>query len=328
MMMKSQDLMELALSFQKSRIFLTAYELGIFTAIGKKSKSSSQLADELGSAKRHTNRLMNALCSLGILRKAGERFSNTPLSLKYLVNSSPDFLKGIAHNVNMWDSWSALTQTIRHGRPAMDVIMNARGEKWLDSFIAAMHEYATKSASAIVKSLDLSGVSRVLDVGGGSGAYAMAFVRQRKAIAATVFDLSNVVLITKRYIDKQRLSSKVKVVSGDFNTDSLGSDYDLVFISAIIHMNSFKQNMELVHKAAHALRGNGQIVIQDFIMDDDRLNPPLGSFFALNMLLATKSGDTYTESEARIWLKEAGFTNIKRKDTESNTSLIIGRKKT
>lgn len=121
--MKSQDLMELALSFQKSRIFLTAYELGIFTVIGKKGKSSSQVADELGSAKRHTDQFMNALCALGLLKKTGDRFSNTPLSLKYLVSGSPDFIKGIAHNAHMWDTWSALTPTIRDGRPAMDVIM-------------------------------------------------------------------------------------------------------------------------------------------------------------------------------------------------------------
>lgn len=324
--MKSQDLTTLALSFQKSRIFLTAYELGIFTAIGKKDKPSSQVADELGSAKRHTDRLMNALCALGLLKKTNDRFSNTPLSLKYLVSSSPDFIRGIMHNAHMWNNWSNLTQTIRRGRPATNVIMNKRGEGWLEPFIAAMHERAAKSASAIVKSLDLSHVSRVLDVGGGSGAYAMAFARKRKGITATVFDLPSVVSMTKRYIKKEGLLNKVKVVAGDFNTDSLGSGYDLVFLSAIVHMNSFKQNGALVRKAARALLGNGQIVIQDFLMDDDRVNPPVGSFFALNMLLATESGDTYTVSEARIWLKEAGFTNIKRKDTEFGTALIIGRR--
>lgn len=326
--MKYQYLMDLTLAFQKSRIFLTAYELGIFTAIGKKGKSSSQIADKLGSAKRHTDRLLNALCALGLLRKTGERFSNTRFSLKYLVNSSPDFLKGIAHNVNMWDSWSALTQTIRHGRPAIGVTMNKRGADWLDPFIAAMHERATKSALPIVKSLDLSGVSRVLDVGGGSGAYAMAFVRQRKGATATVFDLSSVVSLTRRYIEKEGLSNKIEVVAGDYKIDSLGSGYDLVFISAIIHMNSFKENEALVRQAARALGGHGQIVIQDFFMDEDRVNPPGGSLFALNMLLATQSGDTYKESEARIWLKGAGFTNLKRQDTKFGTALIIGRKTT
>ena len=165
----------------------------------------------------------------------------------------------------------------------------------------------------------------MLDVGGGSGAYAMAFVRRRKQIIAAVFDLPNVILITKRYIKKEGLLSKVKFITGDYNTDDLGSDYDLIFLSAIIHSNSFEQNRILIQKCAHALRDNGKIVVQDFIMDEARINPPFGAFFALNMLVATDSGDTYTESEVRAWLKEAGFTNIKRKDTKFGTTLIIGR---
>jgi len=325
--MKSWDFTELAVSFQKSRVFLTAYELGIFTAIGKNSKSSSEVAVKLGTAARHTNRLMNALSALGLLDKTGNRFSNTRLSLKYLVSGSPRFMKGIMHNVNMWNTWSGLTQTVRSGRPAAQRSMNERGKVWLETFIALMHERAVQSATAMVRLLDLSGVSRVLDIGGGSGAYAAAFVKARKGITATVFDLPNVLPITRKYIKNEGLLNKVTLVAGDYNTDDLGSGYDLVFLSAIIHSNSSGQNGRLIRKAARALRGNGRIVIQDFIMDEDRVNPPLGSFFALNMLVATESGDTYTESEVRTWLKGAGLANIIRKDTKFGTALIIGRKR-
>lgn len=325
-MMRSRDLAELALSFQKSRIFLTAYELGIFTAVGRKSRSSHQVSDKLGTAKRHTDRLMNALCALGLLKKTGNRFRNTHLSLTYLVGDSPGFMKGIMHNVHMWDAWSALTETVRSGRPAARRSMNERGRGWLEPFIAAMHERAVQNASAVVGSLDLSGVSKVLDVGGGSGAYAMAFARARKRIAATVFDLPNVIGLTRKYIREEGLSDRVKLVAGDYNIDDLGGAYDLIFLSAIIHSNSFGQNRILIKKAAHALRSGGRIVIQDFIMDEGRMNPSFGAFFALNMLVATDSGDTYTESEVRAWLEEAGFTDIKRKDTEFGTALIIGRR--
>lgn len=325
--MQSCDLRELALSFQKSRVFLTAYELGIFTVVGGNSKSSSEIAVKLCTAARYTDRLMNALCALGLLKKNGNRFRNTQLSLKYLVNSSPQFMKGIMHNVHMWDTWSGLTQTIRSGKPVTRQGMNERGEEWLEPFIAAMHERAAKSASTVVGSLDLSGVSKVLDAGGGSGAYAMAFAGARKGITATVFDLPSVAPMTKKYIKDEGLSNKVKVVSGDYNTDCLGDDYDLVFLSAIIHSNSSGQNRILIQKCAHALRAGGRVVIQDFIMDEDRVNPPPGSFFSLNMLVATESGDTYTGSEVKAWLEEAGFTGIKRKNTKFGTTLIIGKKR-
>ncbi len=326
--MKSRDLTELALSFQKSRVFLTAYELGVFTAIGAGRKSSAEVAGKLGAAARYTDRLMNALCALGLLKKNGNRFRNTQLSLKYLTSGSPQFMKGIMHNVNMWDTWSGLTQAVRSGRPVAERGINERGREWLEPFIALMHERAAQSATAIVRSLDMSGVSRVLDIGGGSGAYTTAFVKARKGrINATVFDLPNVLSITRRYIKKEGLLSKVTLVAGDYNADDLGKPYDLVFLSAIIHSNSFEQNRRLIQKCAHALRGNGRIVIQDFIMDEDRTSPPSGSFFALNMLVATESGDTYTGSEVKAWLEEAGFVNIIRKNTKFGTALVIGRKK-
>lgn len=327
--MKACDLMELALSFQKSRVFLTAYELGIFTAIGKNSRSSSEIAVKLGAAARYTDRLMNALCALGLLKKSGNRFENTQLSLKYLASGSPHFMKGITHNVNMWDTWGGLTRTIRLGKPVTQQGINDRGAGWLEPFIALMNERAVQSAGAIVRSLDLSGVSRVLDIGGGSGAYASAFVKAPKGrITATVFDLPNVLPITRRYIKEEGLLDKVTLVAGDYNADDLGKPYDLAFLSAIIHSNSSGQNRRLIRRAASALRGGGQVVIQDFIMDEDRVNPPLGAFFALNMLVATESGDTYTESEVRTWLKEAGLVNIIRKDTKYGTALIIGRRRT
>ncbi len=325
--MKTSDIAELTLSFQKSRIFLTAYELGIFTAVGNNSKTSEKIAAAINASPRYIDRLMNALCAIGLLKKTGNMFSNTQFSSRHLVKNNPGFMKGIAHSVNMWDTWSALTDTIRRGGPASKKFINDRGEEWLRPFIAAMHERASQSASAIVRLLELSGVSKVLDVGGGSGAYAMAFAKARKGITATIFDCPNVIPIAKDYVKEEGLLDKVEFIAGDYNKDDFGKGYDLVFLSAIIHINSPEQNRVLIGSSARALRGNGRIVIQDFIMDEDRTRPQWGAFFALNMLVATESGDTYTESEVRAWLKEADFTGIVRKDTKFGTALIIGRKR-
>jgi ubiquinone/menaquinone biosynthesis C-methylase UbiE len=326
--MNAEHLVDLALAFQKSRVFLTACELGVFTAINKAAKSSHEVASELGTAERHTDRLMNALCGLGLLKKRGRQFRNTSLALKYLVRTSPYYMGSVMHYVNMWDTWSALTPVIRHGRSMVKKGLNDRGKKWLKPFIATMHERGRRDAASVAKMIDLSGDLKVLDVGGGSGAYAMAFVKAYRGITATVFDLPNVVPLTKKYIREEGLSDKIKVVVGDFNTDALGNGFDAVFLSAIIHMNSPGENRALLRKAACALRSPGQIIIQDFIMDEDRVNPPFGAFFALNMLAVTRSGDTYTESEVRAWLEEAGFEKIARKDTGTGTSLIMGRKRT
>jgi len=321
-----QVILETASGFQKSRILLTAYELDLFTVLESGDKFSSEVAHVLGTGERATDRLMNALCALGLLEKRAGRFSNTPSASQFLVRGKPDHLAGLMHSVHLWNTWSTLTEAVRRGRSVTADPIDSRGAVWLTAFIAAMHWRACQHAPRVVALLDLSGVSRVLDVGGGSGAYGMAFVRAKPEIRAVVFDLPNVVPLTQEYIRQGGLWERVKTVTGDYEVDMLGSGFDLVFLSAIVHSNSPAQNRDLIRKCVEALSPFGQLVIQDFIMDEDRTTPSFGALFALNMLVGTEAGDTYTESEVHQWMGEAGLCHLLRKDTPFGTSLLMGRK--
>lgn len=317
---------ELATTFQKSRILLTAFELGVFTALGKKSKTSKDVAKIIKAREKSTDQLMNALCALRLLRKKKGRFLNTASGLRFLVKGSPAYMSSLMHTVNQWDTWSTLTGAVRKGASLLAGLWGKRGKKWLAVFIAAMHERTTLQAKDTISRLNLSGVRSVLDVGGGSGGFSIAFVRAKEEINATVFDLPEVVSLARSYIRKEKLSGKVKVAAGDYNSDILGKGFDLVFLSAIVHSNSAGENQSLIKKCVNALNPGGQVVVSDFIMDKERTHPVFGALFALNMLVATERGDTYTESEVRGWMKEAGLSGIKRKDTAFGTTLIIGRR--
>lgn len=321
-----QGILEVTTAFMKSRVLLTAYELGLFTLVDGGVRSSAEAACSLGTNPRATDRLMNALCAIGLMQKQEDSFSNSPLASRYLVREKPDFLAGLMHSVHLWDTWSTLTEAVRRGGFVTPHQVNERGEDWLRAFIAAMHWRARQHAPGVVAGLDLTGVSRILDVGGGSGAYAMAFVRARQGISAVVLDLPNVIPLTREYLSREGLSDLVETVVGDYEKDDLGTGFDVVFISAIIHSNSPHLNRELIRKGVDALNPSGQLVVQDFIMDEDRTGPPFGTLFALNMLVGTQSGDTYTESEVRGWMEKAGLDRIMRTDTHFGTSLMTGRK--
>ena len=315
-------------AFRNARVLLTAYELGVFTAIGDTPQTAAGVAALIKTDERATDRLMDALCGLGLLRKKSGKFSNTPLSARFLVEGKPGYMAGLMHSVHLWRSWSTLTDAVRAGTTVVQrEALNERQVNWLDAFIAAMHMRAYKQAPALVKLLDLRGVRRVLDVGGGSGAYSMAFVRAKKGIHAVSFDLPNVVPLTHRYIESEKLADKISTVAGDYEVDSLGTGFDLVFLSAIIHSNSVDINKQLVKKAYDALNQKGQLVIQDHIMDEDRTAPLAGALFSLNMLVGTRAGDTFTESEIRSWMEELGFKHIRRKDNPATPGLMIGRKR-
>lgn len=321
-----QDVFDMLGGFQKSRVLLTAYELGIFTALGGEKKKSEDVAEAVAADPRATDRLMNALVAIGLLEKSGGLFSNTPFAAQFLVKDSPAFMAGLAHMNHLWDSWSTMTAAVRAGRSVSAKHIDDRGDKWLTAFIAAMHARAYRSAPGVVALIDLTGVSRTLDLGGGSAAYSMAFVRARDGITGTVYDLPNVLPITRGYIEREGLADKIDTVTGDFNVNPIPGGYDLHFMSAIIHSNSPEQNEALMKKSAAALNPGGQCVVQDFIMDEDRTSPEFGAIFALNMLVGTECGDTFTEAETAGWMIDAGLRDISRIDTQVGTALIIGRK--
>jgi len=324
--MNPNAIREFAASFQKSRILLSGFELDIFTNVEVSGTSNNQIADKLQLDKHACERLLNALTSLGFLTKKGDLFFNTPESFAFLSKKSTDYLGGLMHSNHLWNTWSKLTQVVKTGYSANPSEINERGEDWLSPFISAMHDRAKKQAPQQLANIDLSGIKSTLDIGGGSGAYSMEFVSKKPEIEATVFDLPNVVPITKRFLEKEGYSDKVKIYAGDYTTDNLPKGFDLVFLSAIIHSNSLEINSDLVKKCFNSLNKNGTIVIQDWIMNNDRTQPLSGAIFAINMLVGTEAGDCFTELEVTDMLIAAGFKNISRKEFETGLSQMIAQK--
>jgi predicted O-methyltransferase YrrM len=321
------SLRELATGFQASRVLLTAVELRVFSAIGSERRTSAEIAARLATDPRATDRLLNALCALGLLSKADARFANTPDGARLLVESSPEFVANLGHTAHMWRSWHELTACVREGRPAMRDAINDRGEDWLGPFIAAMHYRARAQADGIAGLLPLGGVRRALDVGGGSGAFAMAMARRQPGLEAVVFDLPNVVPMTERYVADAGLAGRITTAVGDYLADPLPGGFDFVFVSAVVHSNRPDQNAALVAKCADALNPGGRVAIVDWVMSPDRVAPTAGALFALNMLVATDGGDTFTEEEIAGWLTSAGLADVTRVATPFGTDIVMGDKR-
>ncbi|MBP7736928.1 MAG: methyltransferase domain-containing protein [Spirochaetes bacterium] len=317
------QIIEMASAFQKSRIILTAFELDVFTVIEGGRATSGEVASLLHADERAVDRLLNALCALGFLLKEKGRFANTPLSRRYLVKGSEEYLSRIGHTLNVYRTWGTLTEAVKKGT---SVTRREYDQFSLVNFIEAMHFRARKSADRLISHIDLTGIERVLDVGGGSGVYSMAFAAAKPGLRSVVFDLPKVTELTRKYVDAAGLSDRISTMDGDYNSDDFGTGYDLVFMSAIVHINSYDENAALVAKAFRSLNPGGAIVIQDHLMEDDRTAPARGALFALNMLVNTQKGDTYTEHEMRQWLEAAGCVAIQRIPTGMENDLMIGKK--
>jgi SAM-dependent methyltransferase len=325
-MMNPNTIREFAASFQKSRILLSGFELDIFTYVDEFGTTNNQIADKLHLDGHACERLLNALVSLGFLTKQNNLFFNTSESFTFLSKNSSEYLGGLMHSNHLWNTWSNLTHVVKTGKSAHPAEINERGEEWLFPFINAMHDRAKKQAPQQLANIDLSGIKSILDIGGGSGAYSIAFVSRKSEIEVTVFDLPNVIPITKRFLDNEGFSDIIKTYAGDYTTDDLPQGFDLVFLSAIIHSNSFEINRDLIKKCFNCLNKNGNIIIQDWIMHNDRTQPVAGAIFAINMLVGTEAGDCFTEQEVTEMLYGAGFKDISRIEFETGLSQMIARK--
>ena len=321
-----EQIREVAYAFRESRVLLSAIELKMFTVLDKHMMHSDEVAEKINSDKRATDRLMNALCGMGLLKKVKDKFYNTDLASKYLVEGKPDFMGGLHHTNNLWDTWSYLTESVRQGSAFKGEQNKEDKQGWVEAFIGAMHYRGVKQARIIATMLNLKDVNKMLDIGGGSAAFSMEFAKKNPSLQATVFDLPHVIPLTKSYVEREGLSSRFSFIEGNYLSDDFGKGYDLILLSAIIHINNYDQNKKLIHKCANSLNNNGRVIISDFIMNEDRVTPYHGAMFSLNMLVGTQCGDTYTETEMTEWMTSAGLSNVERKNTSFGSDLIIGTK--
>ena len=320
------DLQQTINGFRESRALLTAVELDVFSAVGSGGDAPT-VAVQLGTDPRATESLLNALVALEVLAKRDGTFSNTPVSARYLVaGAEHDSRAALLHTAHLWSRWSTLTDCVRRGTSVATDGGSRRDAEWTTAFIAAMHKNARLRAPQVARAVGLDGVRRVLDLGGGSGAYAIAFAQARADLTAEVLDLATVVPIAQRHIDEAGLAGRVKTRAGDLNDDGYGTGYDLVFLSAICHMNGPDENRRMLGKVFAALAPAGRVAIQDFVLDADKTGPKSGALFALNMLVGTGAGSTYSEAEYVDWLRGAGFGEPRRVALAGPTDLMIARR--
>lgn len=314
-MMKSppqpQELMALSRDFMACRVLLSAAELDIFSLLAEPT-SSGKLAKNQGWHERPLRVFLDALAAMGLLTKQNGHYATRPEVLPFLASDSPrTVLPMIRHAATIWNTWSNLTRIVTETGGVKKTPGSFENPEDQKAFIGAMHVAGQSRAAAILQAVNPGPARRLLDVGGASGTYTIAFLRASPEMTATLFDLPHVIDLAKARIAEAGLTDRVRLTAGDFYTDALPADHDLAWVSAIIHMNSPEQNMALFAKVYDALAPGGRIIIRDYVMNPDHTAPESGALFAINMLVGTPGGGTYTYEEIQSALAGAGFGDIR-----------------
>ena len=307
-------------SFAAHRVITVAARSGMLTLLAQRDGSAEEVAAALELDPLATGKMLRALCALGLLRGDQGRFAVVDPLRPHFTPGPDDLVPFIEHSHVMYERWGENLETWLRGQPwqSTQAVSPDPGK-----FGAAMQAMGSFIAQKVVAALDLRGVERMLDIGGGFGHYARTFCRARSGLQATVVDRPEVVELGRQQVATSDLAGRVEFIGGDYLEVGYGQGYDLALLANVLHQESAERAADLVRRATKALTRDGRLVVLDFAIDDARQQQVLGALFAINM---RSFGDTYPEPTLRAWFKAAGLRDVQRIDLPPHRWLIVGHK--
>lgn len=309
--------------------FLSALQLELFTVLKDGPMSAEEVAAATGCERDGLERLLYALVSAKLLTVEGGRFANTAEADCYLVQGRPRYMGDVHHLYS--DVWQALLKTsesIRTGSPQARHDFSAMSEDELAAFLRGLAPGAAASGHALAKHHDFSTCETLVDVGGGSGALAVALCRICPHLKATVVELPTVAPITRRFVDEAGAGGRIRVVAADVVREPLGGPFDVAVLRNLIQTFSADEGRRVLANAARALRPGGSLyVIGAGILDDSRIAPLEAVGLNLVFLNVYDQGRSYTEREYREWFAALGLRGFRRIRLEGGYSMLSGRKR-
>jgi 2-polyprenyl-3-methyl-5-hydroxy-6-metoxy-1,4-benzoquinol methylase len=321
------SIFQVLLGYRSASTLRAAIELDCFSAIAAGKRTAGAISASRGGTERSIRILLDALCAIAptLLRKAGGRYGLTPLSRRFLVRSSREFVGRLmplyGHRL-MWDAFYDLPRAVRSGTSVQPQNAHTPRQPFWEDFARATAEDAVPKAEAMVRLLrKVPAGCEILDVGCGSGAYGATFARRIPGSKLTLFDQPNVLRTTRRLV-----GVRARYIAGDLFTTPFGGPYDVVIASHIFHHFDRRECAGLARKMAGALKPGGRLVIQEFVPDEGRAKKAQPLLFAVTMLVWSRAGDAYTFREIRGFLREAGLGRISYHPLGQPGDVIIAAK--
>ena len=324
-----ERLMQMAWGYAAPLSIEAAIQLGVFDTLDGKSKTVEQIAADTKCSLRGTSILLNLLVGFGFLEKSSQNaYGLTPESDAFLVSTKPGFQGGIYRHISqqLMPKWLGLTEIVRSGKPAENVSGESEGTAFFEQFVEDIFPMSYPSARAFADNLGIASASQtvsVLDIATGSGIWGIALAQASPKVKVRAVDWPGVLPVTKRVTAKFGVQDSFTLIPGDLMEADFGTGHQIATLGHILHSEGEKRSNSLLIKVFEALAPGGTIVIAEFLVNDDRTGPMNGLIFAMNMLVNTTEGNTYSFQEISKWLLKAGFENVRKMDSPGPSPLIL-----
>jgi SAM-dependent methyltransferase len=325
---KPDRILRLINGYWATGILGAAASHSLFAHLDAGANNAGQLAGRAGISERGAQTLLDGLVSLGLVEQHGGGYRNTPEATAFLVDGAPASLSDFAKlKLGHMGGLAALPDVVRAGGPVTDATVEvADNPHWENvvQAIAAQSVPVARIAADLLRLPDAGEIS-ILDIGGGSGVYSGIWLEQNPAARSTQLDWAPINAIARRLLADRGVADRFTCLDGDFHTTDFGTGYDLAVYSHIAHQEGPEDNIALFTKIRDALKPGGTLVINDYIVDDDRDGPPFPLLFASEMLLKSKQGGTWRRADYQLWLTKAGFEDVTFHPTPSPATLVFAR---
>jgi len=299
---------EILRAYRKSEVLFVAHELGILDKIGQQPTDSDTLAKDLELSKNGIERLLSALCAIGIVIKEKEHYTLSVDFQPYLDPDSTDYIGGlINHEIHLHKRWNKLSESVRSGKPVKQSD-EPSGAADTQRFIDAMAVIGNRTAPILMKKIVFQGNEYLLDLGGGPGKYIISFCETYPDMQVTLFDQPDTIRVAQTNLSNNQHFKNMQFISGDILKDNLGENYDVIFSSNVIHIFGPEDVQIIFDKCHRALKPGGRLLIKDFFLNDDYTGPEFSTLFSLHMLLSTDGGKCYSEKEMISLMEDSNLS--------------------
>jgi hypothetical protein len=320
-----EKVMQLTGGAQATAVLGTAVSYELFTRLEAGAMTAEELAKAAKISLRGAKALLDGVVGLGLVTVAGGRYANTPEASAFLVEGKPASLTGLARvALGGITGWAKLPDAVSTGAPIVAESTETKDLAFWSLLVPAIAPLAFPCAQLVAKRLDVAskGPLSILDVGGGSGIFSAVMLGANRDARATQVDWPTVNQIARGFVGRFGVGERFHTVDGDIHTTDWGTGHDVAIYSNIAHQESPAENIAAFRKFKAALKSDGTLVVSDFVVRDDRSGPPQALLFHGQMLIASREGSTWRETDYRGWLLEAGFGTIEFEPTRGASTLI------
>lgn len=326
-----ERLLQFAWGFAPMLIIEAALAHRLFDLLEAAPRTAPEVAAAAGLAPRGVKILLNALVGLQLARRSGDRYALTDESSAFLVSTKPAFHGGIFQHFQhqLLPNWLQLRDILRAGKPLTAVNAQGDGAEFFKQFVEAIFPLSFPAAQKLAEHLDLNHAPRtlsVLDLGAGSGVWGIALAKQSPQVRICAVDWPDVLEVTRQVARRHGVADRLTTVPGDLLTAEFGTGHQVATIGHILHSEGVERSQRLLRRTFDALASGGTVAIMEFLCNDDRTGPPSALMFAINMLVHTEVGDTFTFPEISGWLRNAGFVNPRLLEVPAVSPLVLATK--